>query len=302
MRRMISAPALLSHGGRCVLAWAMCATGLVSGGTFGCGDDPSAGAPAGQGGGAAASGAATGNAAAGTGGAASDTREASRTGLIEADCVARPNATREWFPDTDRCKVVCEDGFADCDGQQDNGCEVSTSDAAACGRCIDACLSDLCGGAPACAAVQADLWTASGGYGDITDLTVNDAGQVFVNLSVGLPDETIPAIGALTVVALDGGSRDWVSVPGQSGFQVVGPTKAQVKATPLGVYMAEAYSGAVTLATGAIPEPEGGDILLSLFSFSGELLWSHPLGISTNTSVFGLYADEASNVVPGNTD
>jgi hypothetical protein len=128
------------------------------------------------------------------------------------------------------------------------------------------------------------------------DRTVNDAGQVFVNLSTGRPDETIPAIGALSVVALDGGSRDWVSVPGQSGTQTVSPTRAQVKATPAGVFMAESYYDAVTLATEVIPEPEGGDILLSLISVSGERLWSRPLGISTNTSVFGLYADEDSNV------
>ncbi len=297
MRTMTRASARDFHNGRFVaVASVLCATGLVSGGTLGCGEDAkSEASQGGEGGGAAAGGAGTVTAMAGTGGTSS-TPQASRTGLVEADCVARPNATHEWFPDTDRCEVVCAAGFADCDGQQDNGCEVSTSDAAACGRCIDACLSDLCGGAPACAAVQADLWSASGGYGDITDLTVNDAGQVFVNLTVGLPNETIPAIGALSVVALSGGVRDWVSVPGQSGFQVVGPTKAQVEATPVGVYMAEAYSGIVTLATEVIPEPEGGDILLSLFSFGGERLWSRPLGISTNASVFGLHADEDSNV------
>jgi hypothetical protein len=261
--------------------------------TLGCGDDSKSelaeGSPGGTGGGPASS-------ANASGGASGGTPVASRTGLIEADCVARPNATHEWFPETDRCEVVCAAGFADCDGQQGNGCEVSTSDAAACGRCVDACLSDLCGGAPACAAVQADLWTVSGGYGDVTDLTVNDAGQVFVNLSVGLPNETIPAIGALSVVALNAGSRAWVSVPGQTGSQLVSPTKAQVKATPLGVYMAEVYSDTVTLATEVVPEPDGGDILLSLFGFGGERLWSRPLGISTNASVFGLHTDEASNV------
>jgi hypothetical protein len=77
-----------------------------------------------------------------------------------------------------RCVVTCENGYADCDSDPGNGCEISTmDDRASCGSCQTACENPngetgcsegLC--TPSCAANFADC-DALGGNGCETDLT-----------------------------------------------------------------------------------------------------------------------------------
>jgi hypothetical protein len=231
------------------------------------------------------------------GSSAGDPRETSRTGLIEADCVARPNMSNEWVAEQDQCMVKCEQGFADCDGQQENGCEVATSDAQACGRCIDACLSDLCQGAAACADVQADLWTVRGGFGEVNDLTVAADGQVFVSLDltgVNLPVTPIAPVSGRAMLSLGNGSVAWASPPGDmADFFVSGASEGQVVATPAGVYVAETFSN--TTLGGESFQSSGKDIMVSLVNPAGERLWTHALGL-TDGGIAGLYTDEDSNV------
>ena len=65
-----------------------------------------------------------------------------------------------------RCAIVtCDDGFADCDGSADNGCEVNLrGDVAHCGACRMVCT--VSGGTPACSAGVCGLSTCTAGRGD----------------------------------------------------------------------------------------------------------------------------------------
>jgi hypothetical protein len=232
------------------------------------------------------------------GSSAADPRETSRTGLIEADCVARPNMSSEWVADQDQCLVRCEQGFADCDGQQDNGCEVATSDAQACGRCIDSCLSDLCQGAAACADVQADLWTVRNGFGSVNDLTVAADGQVFVSLDtsgVNLPVTPIGPITARAVVSLANDAVVWASTAGETDSRTLltaSTSDVRVAATPAGLYVLELFDTA-TLGSETF-QSTGKDMMLSLITPAGERLWTRALGVEGG-GISGLYTDEDSN-------
>jgi hypothetical protein len=72
-----------------------------------------------------------------------------------------------------RCTVArCADGFADCDGNADNGCEVNTrSDVSHCGTCNTACTT--MGGTPACRDGVCGLGTCAQGRGDCDGNTGN---------------------------------------------------------------------------------------------------------------------------------
>ncbi|MDO9017600.1 MAG: hypothetical protein Q7V43_11865 [Myxococcales bacterium] len=67
---------------------------------------------------------------------------------------------------TGRCTIMaCDDGFADCDGNADNGCEVNLrGDVSHCGACRMACM--VSGGTPACSAGVCGLSMCAAGRGD----------------------------------------------------------------------------------------------------------------------------------------
>jgi len=44
----------------------------------------------------------------------------------------------------DACLIVCNEGFADCDGMPDNGCEIDLTSATNCGACGQDCLGGEC--------------------------------------------------------------------------------------------------------------------------------------------------------------
>jgi hypothetical protein len=69
------------------------------------------------------------------------------------------------------CATTCNPGFADCDGNAANGCEVDTrTNASSCGRCGNVCPS--AGGSAACVAGSCTL-TCSGGRGDCDGTPTN---------------------------------------------------------------------------------------------------------------------------------
>ena len=64
------------------------------------------------------------------------------------------------------CQIVtCADGFQDCDGNAENGCEVNLrSDTSNCGSCFHVCPAS--GGAPACTGGLCSVSTCVPGFGD----------------------------------------------------------------------------------------------------------------------------------------
>ena len=78
-------------------------------------------------------------------------------------CAARPNAAATCA--ASRCEYACDPGFADCDGDPSNGCEVDTrSDSAHCGMCNRACA--LPNAAAGCAMGACTVTTCNTGFGD----------------------------------------------------------------------------------------------------------------------------------------
>ncbi len=92
----------------------------------------------------------------------------SHCGACGNACPARANATSTCSASA--CGIVCNAGYADCDGNPANGCEASLSAAATCGACGRACTAlnatSTCAGG-ACGFV------CSAGYGDCDGLAAN---------------------------------------------------------------------------------------------------------------------------------
>ncbi|MBI5518342.1 MAG: hypothetical protein HY909_31515 [Deltaproteobacteria bacterium] len=97
-------------------------------------------------------------------GCETDTRaSAAHCGACGAACPARPNTLPACA--AGRCASLCVAGFADCDGDEVNGCEVDTrASAAHCGGCGRACAAPHAAGA--CAASRCALDACDAGYAD----------------------------------------------------------------------------------------------------------------------------------------
>ncbi|TDP71877.1 hypothetical protein DFR33_10891 [Bradymonas sediminis] len=68
------------------------------------------------------------------------------------DCAAGANQGGFCNPETQFCEFACDNGFADCDGDPSNGCEVDlSSDAANCGTCGTICSATNLNYLPLCA-------------------------------------------------------------------------------------------------------------------------------------------------------
>jgi hypothetical protein len=94
---------------------------------------------------------------------ASTVTDTAHCGACGARCPPRPNATVSCG--AGRCEFACEMGFADCDGNADNGCEVNlNADPAHCGRCRGAC--SLPNASAACTMGMCGVMTCSAGFGD----------------------------------------------------------------------------------------------------------------------------------------
>src|SRR5690606_1363735 len=95
-----------------------------------------------------------------------------------ANCGACGVACAQNLPGTERstcesgtCGVVCKPGFADCDGNAANGCEVNlTSDAQHCGTCQTACQA---GGATSTCQNSTCQFTCNPGFANVDGNTAN---------------------------------------------------------------------------------------------------------------------------------
>ncbi len=84
-------------------------------------------------------------------------------GSCPARCAAHPNTIARCAAGT--CAYECITGFADCDSDMSNGCEVDTrTDTSHCGRCGGAC--SLANATAACTAGACTIATCTTGFGD----------------------------------------------------------------------------------------------------------------------------------------
>jgi hypothetical protein len=282
---------------RMISGWTWALVGLCASGGLGCGGGDK--------------GSEEGNSALSPSGGSSGSPSSSSTGSSankfgEADCVAPPNATATWKGEVEfgtSCLVVCNPGFADCDGRRDNGCETDTSDAAACGRCVDSCLTDLCGAASTCNGYTADVWTlqADIGGGRLRDLAVNGEGQVFARLNTPplKAPAPLPAVTAGAVLGAGASGPLWQSAGTDTSFPFTQTdatlhTDSRVVGSSAGLYVAE-YFDSADIGGQHYESTSGRDVLLSLVSYTGTHVWSRAFNMTGSPSVFGLFADEAGN-------
>ncbi len=89
--------------------------------------------------------------------------DAAHCGGCGRPCAARPHNAVTCA--AGRCAYACDTGFADCDGDTANGCEVDTRDSSAhCGACGRACAPPRATGV--CAAGSCAVGVCSAGFGD----------------------------------------------------------------------------------------------------------------------------------------
>jgi hypothetical protein len=101
-------------------------------------------------------------------------------GMCDNACPSRPNATSVCTGGT--CGIRCGAGFADCDMNPANGCEVDTSASTMhCGRCGNVCSSN--NGTPSCSAGMCSF-TCNAGFGDCD---TNPANGCEVNTNTAQP-------------------------------------------------------------------------------------------------------------------
>ncbi len=92
-------------------------------------------------------------------------------------CAARPHSVARCAAGS--CAYACEDGFADCDGSADNGCEVDTrASASHCGGCGRACAPPRATGV--CVGGSCTVGTCAAGFGDC-DANPTNGCEVDVN-------------------------------------------------------------------------------------------------------------------------
>jgi len=84
-------------------------------------------------------------------------------GACGTSCGMRPNATAACTAGA--CRYTCSEGFGDCDGNADNGCEADLrTDGQRCGACNTRC--DLANATATCAAGRCTVGACSEGFGD----------------------------------------------------------------------------------------------------------------------------------------
>ena len=106
--------------------------------------------------------------------------DAMNCGACGAACAARPNARSSCS--SGRCEFACNAGFADCDGNPDNGCEVElATDRSNCGACSTVCNPP--NAVPACAMGRCAVTSCAAGFGDCDGNPTNGC-EVDVNTAV----------------------------------------------------------------------------------------------------------------------
>ncbi|MFO0647695.1 MAG: hypothetical protein U0326_15745 [Polyangiales bacterium] len=89
-------------------------------------------------------------------------------------CAARPHSAASCA--AGRCAYACEPGFADCDGDASNGCEVDTrTSTASCGACDRACAPPRATGV--CVAGSCGVGACATGFGDC-DMSASNGCEV----------------------------------------------------------------------------------------------------------------------------
>ncbi|MDP3221337.1 MAG: hypothetical protein Q8S73_45055, partial [Deltaproteobacteria bacterium] len=113
-------------------------------------------------------------------GCESDTRTSTaHCGACGTACATRANAATTCVAGA--CGSTCDAGFADCDGDPSNGCEVDTRTSTAhCGACNAACVR--ANAAPTCAAGVCGLGACASGFGNCNN-TPGDGCEVDITTS-----------------------------------------------------------------------------------------------------------------------
>ncbi|MEZ4406291.1 MAG: hypothetical protein R3A52_07440, partial [Polyangiales bacterium] len=106
-----------------------------------------------------------------TNGCETDTRvSVEHCGACGAACAARPHATATCA--SGGCAWACEAGFADCDGEPSNGCEVDTrGDVTNCGACGTSCA--LPNATSTCASGRCAVASCGAGFADCDGSATN---------------------------------------------------------------------------------------------------------------------------------
>jgi hypothetical protein len=189
------------------------------------------------------------------------------------------------------CAITCEQGWADCDGEIDNGCELAVPAADGCMQCPNAaamrCLQpELCGlSKPECAPTDGLVWTSKidtqGGSNIESIATGPGAGQVFFvsdrKFSATEAEGTSPGATLASVEVTADGGLQWAAQgrDGAGHLQRIGDK----------LYL---HSGSTT---------NSGEINVAVFSLDGALLSQVLLdGFESMSMDRSLAADSAGNV------
>ena len=98
---------------------------------------------------------------------ANTTNDAINCGACAKVCTATPNSATTVCTNSACSVATCNSGFADCDGQYPNGCEiVTTNNAANCGACGNVCKPGAAVSTVSCSASSCVVASCNGGFAD----------------------------------------------------------------------------------------------------------------------------------------
>jgi hypothetical protein len=200
------------------------------------------------------------------------------------------------------CVIVeCEDGFRDCNGEYDDGCEAdltgSTTHCGACGMMCDpgeACVDRTC------LALPVHVWSREFGSGS-ADLARGVAGdgagnftavgsfQTAINFGSRV-FETSASNGIFVTSFADTGGQRW------SRADAGGRATAVAVDSSGNVYVTGAIVGAGNLGGADLPSRGGFDVFVASYNAAGTHRWSARYGAGDTDEGLDIAVDEAGNV------